>query len=145
MQCAWADDDDLFYHLLSIVIRHFFLVLLHFGAYHHRLLIVVLLMHLRIIQTKQTKNNTMCFSSYSLISIFFQFQISWNIMKYVEVKTAQGVVIYVPKEKHLYSRHKESKTKKIFTCYQKTLNKRKVNIFWISFWCATIIKSFSHF
>lgn len=49
-------------------------------------------------------------------------------MKYKKVQTPQGEVIYLPEEKHLYSRHGKAKNAEIWTCYQKTISKRKVNI-----------------
>lgn len=48
-------------------------------------------------------------------------------MKYIKIKTPQGELIYVPEEKHLYTRHGKSKKKEIWTCYQKTISKRKVS------------------
>lgn len=47
-------------------------------------------------------------------------------MKYKKIKTPQGELLYVGKEKHLYSRHATTKNKTIWTCYQKTISKRKV-------------------
>lgn len=47
-------------------------------------------------------------------------------MKYKKIRTPQGEILYVGKEKHLYTRHVTSKKKSIWTCYQKTICKRKV-------------------
>lgn len=47
-------------------------------------------------------------------------------MKYKKIRTPQGELLYVGKEKHLYSRHGTSQKKSIWTCYQKTICKRKV-------------------
>lgn len=65
-----------------------------------------------------------------MIKYIFLIFVLRSEMKYINVKTPQGVLIYVPKEKHLYARHDTSKFKRngkqIWTCYQKTLAKRKV-------------------
>lgn len=47
-------------------------------------------------------------------------------MKYKKVKTPQGELIYVSDEKILYSRHETTKKATVWTCYQKTICKRKV-------------------
>lgn len=47
-------------------------------------------------------------------------------MKYEKIKTAQGELLYVKGEKHLYTKHGKSKKKIIWTCYQKTIRKRQV-------------------
>lgn len=54
-------------------------------------------------------------------------------MKYVKVKTPQGELLYSPEEKHLYSRHDTSKSIGVWTCYQKTICKRKVNKYFYFF------------
>lgn len=49
-------------------------------------------------------------------------------MKHKKIRTPQGEVIYVPKEKNLYTKQGKAKDAEIWTCYQKTKSKRKVNI-----------------
>lgn len=49
-------------------------------------------------------------------------------MKYKRIRTPQGEVIYVPREKNLYAKQGKAKDAEIWTCYQKTISKRKVNI-----------------